>query len=209
MIALAQLARVLCRRRSRCPSACRPGSRRSAGRRRCTSIIANSSATRVGGLYSASELPITQIAVSVVRRASDDGDQVGRRHQAVAVGMMLVHADRVEAAFGGVFELVHEVVVHVDARASGRTARSGCRPRPTDCCRGNRPAVRCRASGGTTSASWTVSRVFLRETLARTGQEQKMPPMRSIHANWLPRSCAAPRPPPPVGCRASRRRMLG
>ena len=41
------------------------------------------------------------------------GDQVGRRHQAVAVGVVLVHADRVEAAVGGVFELVHEVVVHV------------------------------------------------------------------------------------------------
>ena len=37
-----------------------------------TSIIANSSATRVGGLYSASELPITQIAVSVVQRANED-----------------------------------------------------------------------------------------------------------------------------------------
>ena len=46
------------------------------------------------------------------------GDQVGRRHQAVAVGMMLVHADRVEAALGGVFQLVHEVVVHV-VRAPG------------------------------------------------------------------------------------------
>ena len=41
------------------------------------------------------------------------GDQVGRGHQAVAVGMVLVHADRVEAAIGGVFQLVHEVVVHV------------------------------------------------------------------------------------------------
>ena len=41
------------------------------------------------------------------------GDQVGRRHQAVAVGMVLVDADRVVAAGGGVFELVHEVVVHV------------------------------------------------------------------------------------------------
>ena len=41
------------------------------------------------------------------------GDQVGRGHQPVAVGMMLVHADGVEAHLGGVFELVHEVVVHV------------------------------------------------------------------------------------------------
>ena len=41
------------------------------------------------------------------------GDQVGRRHQAVAVGMVLVDAHRVEAAIGGVFELVHEIVVHV------------------------------------------------------------------------------------------------
>ena len=41
------------------------------------------------------------------------GDQVGRRHQAVAVGMVLVDAHRVEAAIGGVFQLVHEVVVHV------------------------------------------------------------------------------------------------
>ena len=40
-------------------------------------------------------------------------DQVGRRHQAIAVGVVLVHAHRVEAAVGGVFELVHEVVVHV------------------------------------------------------------------------------------------------
>ncbi len=41
------------------------------------------------------------------------GDQVGRRHQAVAVGVMLVDADRVVAAVGGVFELIHEVVVHM------------------------------------------------------------------------------------------------
>ena len=41
------------------------------------------------------------------------GDQVGRRHQAVAVGVVLVHAHRIEAAVGGVFEFVHEVVVHV------------------------------------------------------------------------------------------------
>ena len=41
------------------------------------------------------------------------GDQIGRRHQAVAVGMMLVHAYRVEAAFGGVFQFIHEIVVHV------------------------------------------------------------------------------------------------
>ena len=40
-------------------------------------------------------------------------DQVRRRHQAVAVGVMLVHAHRVEAANRGVFEFVHEVVVHV------------------------------------------------------------------------------------------------
>ena len=41
------------------------------------------------------------------------GNEVRRRHQPVAVGMMLVHADRVEADLGCVFELVHEVVVHV------------------------------------------------------------------------------------------------
>src|SRR5262249_62228882 len=41
------------------------------------SIIANSSATRVGGLYSASELPSTQIAVSVVRRGSEGATRVG------------------------------------------------------------------------------------------------------------------------------------
>ena len=41
------------------------------------------------------------------------GDKVGGGHQAIAVGMMLVHADRVVAELGGVFELVHEVVVHV------------------------------------------------------------------------------------------------
>jgi len=34
-----------------------------------TSSIANSSATRIGGLYSAIELPITQIAAREVRRA--------------------------------------------------------------------------------------------------------------------------------------------
>ena len=33
------------------------------------SSIANSSATRIGGLYSAIELPITQIAAWLVRRA--------------------------------------------------------------------------------------------------------------------------------------------
>ena len=41
------------------------------------SIIANSSATRVGGLYSASELPITQIAVSRVRREMADAIRLG------------------------------------------------------------------------------------------------------------------------------------
>ena len=41
------------------------------------SIIANSSATRVGGLYSASELPITQIVVFVVRRDSDEAIRLG------------------------------------------------------------------------------------------------------------------------------------
>ena len=41
------------------------------------SIIANSSATRVGGLYSASELPITQIAVSRVRRDMADAIRLG------------------------------------------------------------------------------------------------------------------------------------
>ena len=40
------------------------------------------------------------------------GNQVGRRHQPVAVGVVLVDADRVEAALRGVFKLVHEVVVH-------------------------------------------------------------------------------------------------
>ncbi len=33
------------------------------------SSIANSSATRIGGLYSAIELPITQMAARLVRRA--------------------------------------------------------------------------------------------------------------------------------------------
>ena len=42
-----------------------------------TSIMANSSATRVGGLYSASELPITQIAVSRVRRDSAEAIRFG------------------------------------------------------------------------------------------------------------------------------------
>src|SRR6185437_7525685 len=41
------------------------------------SIIENSSATRVGGLYNARELPMTQIAVSVVRRDSDDAIRLG------------------------------------------------------------------------------------------------------------------------------------
>ena len=41
------------------------------------SIIANSSATRVGGLYSASELPITQMAVSRVRREMADAIRFG------------------------------------------------------------------------------------------------------------------------------------
>ena len=39
--------------------------------------MANSSATRVGGLYNASEFPITQIAVSVVRRESDEAIRLG------------------------------------------------------------------------------------------------------------------------------------
>ena len=46
------------------------------------------------------------------------GDQVRRRHQAVAVRVMLVAADGVEAALGRVLELVEELVVHV-MRAPG------------------------------------------------------------------------------------------
>ena len=40
------------------------------------------------------------------------GDQVGRGHQAIAVGMMLVAAHGVEAAIRRELHLVHEVVVH-------------------------------------------------------------------------------------------------
>ncbi len=40
------------------------------------------------------------------------GDQVGRRHQPVAVGMVLVAAHGVEAAIRRELHLVHEVVVH-------------------------------------------------------------------------------------------------
>ena len=39
--------------------------------------MANSSATRVGGLYSASEFPITQIAVSRVRRDNAEAIKFG------------------------------------------------------------------------------------------------------------------------------------
>ena len=39
--------------------------------------MANSSATRVGGLYNASELPMTQIAVSRVRRDSAEAIKFG------------------------------------------------------------------------------------------------------------------------------------
>src|SRR6516165_3808536 len=35
--------------------------------------------------------------------------------------------------------------------------RSGCRPTPRGASRGNRRAIRCKASGETTSASWLVS----------------------------------------------------
>ena len=49
-----------------------------------------------------------------IRRAARQrrGDQIGRRHQTVAVGVVLVDTDRVEPAFRGEFELVHKVVVH-------------------------------------------------------------------------------------------------
>jgi hypothetical protein len=40
------------------------------------------------------------------------GHQVGRRHEAVPVRVVLVHADAVEADFGGELELVQELVVH-------------------------------------------------------------------------------------------------
>ena len=49
-IALAQHARVLRRTRSRCPSACRPGKPAISRPPEMQSIIANSSAMRVGGL---------------------------------------------------------------------------------------------------------------------------------------------------------------
>ena len=41
------------------------------------SSIANSSATLVGGLYNASELPMTQIAGFVVRRVSVEAIRLG------------------------------------------------------------------------------------------------------------------------------------
>ena len=40
------------------------------------------------------------------------GDQVGRRHQAVAVGVMLVAAHRIETTIRRELHLVHKVVVH-------------------------------------------------------------------------------------------------
>src|SRR5215472_14451045 len=40
------------------------------------------------------------------------GHEIGRWHQAVAIRVMLVAADGIEAALGGVFELVEELVVH-------------------------------------------------------------------------------------------------
>ena len=40
------------------------------------------------------------------------GDQVGRWHQPVAIGVMLVAANAVEAHLGGILQLVHELVVH-------------------------------------------------------------------------------------------------
>src|SRR4028118_1060753 len=97
-----------------------------------TSSIANSSATRMGGLYRAIELPMTAIAAEEVRRARPaamvfgggvraeavrrgggvadagdrrrggppgqaGGDDVRGRHEAVAVLVVLVDADAVEA----------------------------------------------------------------------------------------------------------------
>ena len=57
---------------------------------------------------------IAHHAQSGVRRAPRQrcGDQIRRRHQAITVGVMLIHAYRVEAAFRRVFQLVHEIVVH-------------------------------------------------------------------------------------------------
>ena len=72
------------------------------------SSIANSSATRIGGLYSAIELPSTKSAASRGAPRERRGDEVGRGHQAVAVLVVLVDADAVEAERVGVFELVHD-----------------------------------------------------------------------------------------------------
>ena len=118
------------------------------------SSIANSSATRVGGLYSASELPITQIIGAFVRRVSAAAIRFGDGIKSIAVLMVFVAADAVEADFARVFEFVEIlVIVFVHARAVEQIA-SRCRPTPTDASRGNRREDPCKASDGTRGSSW-------------------------------------------------------
>ena len=91
--------------------------------------MANSSATRSGGLYSGRALPMTAILQRLRALGQRGGDEVGRRHQAVGVLVVLVDADAVEAELVGVGERVDVFAVEVVAFDRDRRASWAARPR--------------------------------------------------------------------------------
>jgi len=159
VVALAQHARVLAVSKNRCPSASPTGkTRRSAARPKMQSIIANSSANPRSADYRApSELPITHKAVSVrAPRPGPERDQIRRRHQPIAVGMVLVErTPRRTPHSAANSSSSMKSFVHVMGAPGGFEQRR----MDVDPDRGALLAeilgeVPYRASGETTSASW-------------------------------------------------------
>ena len=75
------------------------------------------------------------------------GDDVRRRHDAVAVLVMFVDADAVEAHLVGELELVHVLVVETVGPLRVEELASRCRPTPIDCSPESHRADPATASG--------------------------------------------------------------
>ena len=106
--------------------------------------MANSSATRSGGLYSGRALPMTMSATPLVRRREAGGDQVRRRHQAVGVLVVLVDADAVEAQLAA-SSSSSSVSLYIAFARPGSNRWLGSPPTRSRTSRQSRPAGAVRA----------------------------------------------------------------
>ena len=77
------------------------------------SSMANSSATRIGGLYSARLLPRTMSAASEVRLARAACHQIGRRHDSIGIVVVLIDTESIEPGLVGELQLVQVFVVEL------------------------------------------------------------------------------------------------